>query len=115
MNHLSESEREELRAALYAEKDSLEESLAEHGRQVDGDWTGTAAGFEGTEPASEDGADKLEELGVNVALVEEIERRYKEILGAIERMEKGTYGITASGEPIDVERLRANPAATTNI
>lgn len=115
MHHLSESEMDELRAALYAEKDSLEEGLAEHGRQVNGDWMGSSEGFEGTTPASEDGADKLEELGVNVALVEEMERRYREIMSAIERMEKGTYGVTASGEPIDVERLRANPAATTNI
>ncbi len=115
MQHLSEAEVEELRAALHAEKDSLEEELAEHGRNVGGDWVGTAAGFEGNEPDQIDGADKMEELTVNVALVEELERRYKEIIAAMKRLEEGTYGIATNGEPIDVDRLRANPAATTNI
>ena len=50
MQHLTEAEVEELRAALHAEKDSLEEELSEHGRKVGGDWMGTAAGFEGNEP-----------------------------------------------------------------
>jgi RNA polymerase-binding transcription factor DksA len=115
MQHLTEAEIEELRAALHAEKDSLEEELADHGRQVGGDWMGTAAGFEGNEPDQTDGADKMEELSVNVALVEELERRYKEILAALKRMDDGTYGVATNGEPIDIDRLRANPAATTNI
>jgi RNA polymerase-binding transcription factor DksA len=115
MNHLTEEELEELRAALYAEKDSLEEELSEHGRKVGDDWTGTASGFEGNEPAGEDEADKLEELGTNVALVEELEKRYKEIVAALKRMEDGTFGITAGGDQIDIDRLRANPAATTNV
>ena len=57
----------------------------------------------------------MEELGTNVALVEELEKRYKEIIAALRRMDEGTYGLTASGEAIDIERLKANPAATTNI
>lgn len=113
MEHLSTEEREELRAALYAEKDSLEEELASHGKKVGGDWQGTAAGFEDEEADDVDAADKMEELAVNVPLVEELESRYKEIVSALKRMDNGTYGLTESGDPIDVERLRANPAATT--
>jgi DnaK suppressor protein len=115
MQHLTEDEIEELKAALVAEKDSLEEELAEHGRKVGDDWVGTPQGFNGNEPDETDAADKMEELTVNVALVEELERRYKEIQAALKRMDDGTYGVTGSGEPIDIERLRANPAATTNI
>lgn len=115
MQHLSEAEIEELRAALHAEKDSLEEELSEHGRKVGDNWTGTAAGFEGNEADETDAADKFEELSVNVALVEELESRYKEILAAMQRIKEGTYGIATNGEPIDIDRLRANPAATTNI
>lgn len=114
MKHLTEDEIEELRAALDGEKDMLEEELAEHGKKVGDDWTGTPKGFD-DEPADEDEADKMEELGINVALVEELEKRYKEIVAALKRMDDGTYGLTASGEPIDIERLRANPAATTNV
>ncbi len=115
MKHLTENEIEELKAALVGEKDMLEEELAEHGKKVGDDWTGTPAGFSENEPADEDAADKMEELGVNVALVEELERRYKEIKAALKRMEDGTYGLTAAGDGIDIERLRANPAATTSI
>lgn len=115
MEHLSEEEREELRAALYAEKDSLEEELREHGRNVGGDWQGTAVGFNEQEADDIDAADKMEELAVNVPLVEELEKRHKEIVAALKRMEDGTYGIAPNGDPIDVDRLRANPAATDNI
>ncbi|HWO07743.1 MAG TPA: hypothetical protein VNM40_04160 [Candidatus Paceibacterota bacterium] len=115
MQHLTEEEIEELRAALHAEKDSLEEELAEHGRKVGDDWVGTAEGFSGNEPDDTDEADKMEELTVNVALVEELEKRYKEIVSALKRMDDGTYGTADNGEPIDIDRLRANPAATTNI
>ena len=113
MQHLSESELAELRAALDAEKDSLEEELSEYGRKVGDDWVGTAGGEE--EPDLVDAADKMEELAVNVPLVEELEKRYKEIREALKRMDDGTYGITAGGDPIDFDRLEANPAATTNI
>ncbi|MFZ2555509.1 MAG: hypothetical protein WAZ27_04275 [Minisyncoccia bacterium] len=116
MQHLSEEEVEELRTALDAEKTSLEEELAEHGRKVDGDWQGTPGGFGANEPDQVDAADALEELSVNIPLVEELEKRYKEILAAQKRMESGTYGLSENdGQPIDVARLRANPAARTNI
>lgn len=114
MQHLSEEEQEELRAALHAEKDSLEEELAEYGKKVGGDWQGAATGS-GEEPDQVDAADKMEELAVNVPLVEELEKRYKEIIAAIKRMDDGTYGVAENGELIDIDRLRANPAATTNI
>jgi DnaK suppressor protein len=115
MQHLTEEEVEELRAALHAEKDSLEEELAEHGRKVGDDWVGTAEGFNENEADETDEADKMEELGVNVALVEELEKRYKEIQAALKRIKEGTYGIADNGDQIDIDRLRANPAATRNI
>lgn len=115
MKHLTADEVEELRAALEAEKDDILEQLAEHGRSTDGDWQGSS-GASGEEADPNDAADNIEELATNVSLVEELEGRLKDINAAIERMEKGTYGIDEStGEAIDVERLRANPAARTNI
>lgn len=115
MEHLTPAEVEELKAALDGEKALLEEELAAHGRKVGNDWQGTASGFDESEPDDVDAADKMEELTVNVALVEELETRYKEIIAALERMKEGTYGLTKEGAPIDSDRLRANPAALTNI
>jgi DnaK suppressor protein len=115
MEHLTPDELDELKALLGAEKDSLEEELAEHGRKVGDDWQGTA-GISSDEADSTDAAGAMEELAVNIPLVEELESRYKEVVAAMNRIKEGTYGLDENtGEPIDIERLQANPAARTNI
>ena len=115
MSHLSEDQLDDLRANLEAERDSLEEELAEHGRKVGKDWQGTSKS-EGEEPDPNDTADNIEELATNIPLVEELEKRHKEIDKSLEKMDKGTYGICeVCKEPIDIDRLEANPAAATCI
>jgi DnaK suppressor protein len=116
MEHLSPDELDELHALLGAEKDSLEEELAQHGRKVGDDWQGDAQNSSGAEADPADVADTIEELSINVPLVEEMEKRYKEVVAAMARIKEGNYGLDENtGEPIDIERLRANPAARTNI
>lgn len=59
-------------------------------------------------------ADKIEEFGNNQAVTRDLERRLLEVKQALERIENGTYGICEiSKEPIELDRLEANPAATT--
>lgn len=114
MQHLKQNKLDELRGALEAEKDSLEEELASHGRiqSETGDWQGSSAGFEGQEADPLDVADQIEELATNTPLVEELERRHKDVEDALERMDTGTYGLCEEcGENIPVDRLEANPAA----
>ncbi len=118
MKHLKQNELEELRGALEAEKDSVEEELGSHGRRQSetGDWQGSSAGFEGQEPDPLDVADQIEELGTNTALVEELELRHKDIEDALEKMDNGTYGTCEEcGEEIPADRLEANAAARTCI
>ncbi|OGG69119.1 hypothetical protein A3F27_03360 [Candidatus Kaiserbacteria bacterium RIFCSPHIGHO2_12_FULL_53_13] len=106
------------RAVLDAERETLEEELASHGRATPetGDWQGTTGGLEGEEPDPNDAADQMEELATNVPLVEELEKRHKEITHALQKMENGSYGACeVCGEAISTERLRANPAAQTCI
>ena len=113
MSHLTEDELSDLRANLEAEKDSLEEELAEYGKKVGNDWEGTSES-KGEEADPTDAADNIETLATNVPLVEELEKRYKEVRKAIERMDKGSYGhCEVCKEPIDIDRLEANPAAAT--
>ena len=103
---------------MEAEKDSLEEELASHGRvQSDsGDWQGASVGFEGEAADPNDAADQIEELVTNVPLVEELEGRHKDVEDAIEKIENGLYGTCEEcGEPIPLDRLEANPAALTCI
>lgn len=115
MSDLSEDQMDDLRANLEAERDSLEEELAEHGRKVNRDWQGTS-GSQGEEPDPNDSADNIEELSTNIPLVEELEKRHKEIGKAIEKMDAGSYGACdVCKKPIPFDRLEANPAASTCI
>lgn len=115
IEEITDEEREELGAALEAEKDSLEEELAEHGKEIDEDWEGSSTS-EGEESDANDAADNIEELVTNSPLVEELEARHKEVREALKRIENGTYGFCEEcGEPIPFDRLEANPAARTCI
>ena len=115
MSHLSEDDVNDLRASLEAERDSLEEELAEHGKKVGSDWQGSSSSS-GWEADPTDAADNIEELATNVPLVEELEKRYREVRKALERMDKGTYGLCeVCKKPIDMDRLEANPAAANCI
>lgn len=61
-------------------------------------------------------ADRAEDYEARTALVNTLELRLKDIELALAKIETGTYGICEiSGEPIELERLRANPAARTNM
>lgn len=116
MTHIKSQELGELRAQLDAELESLQEELASHGRATpeSGDWQGTTGGLTGEEADPNDAADQMEELATNVPLVEELEKRYKDVANALHNMEKGTYGMCEEcEEPIPLDRLQANPAART--
>ena len=118
MQHIPQESLEELRGALEAEKDSLEEELASHGRvQSDsGDWQGASVGYEGEQADPTDAADQIEELVTNTPLVEELESRHLDVEDALEKMENGTYGkCEECGDEIPLDRIEANPAARTCI
>jgi RNA polymerase-binding transcription factor DksA len=59
-------------------------------------------------------SDKMEELEDNKGILDSLEKQLKDINSALEKIAGGTYGICEiSGEPIERERLEANPAART--
>jgi RNA polymerase-binding transcription factor DksA len=61
-----------------------------------------------------DSADSIEEYEANTALINELEVQLKEINVALEKIEKGTYGVCEiSGHAIEADRLEANPSART--
>lgn len=69
---------------------------------------------------SETEADELdidnrnEEYETDSAITEALSPRLKEIEKALAKIENGTYGICeVSGEPIEEDRLMANPSAST--
>lgn len=59
-------------------------------------------------------ADSLESLEENTAILNDLEIRYNEVKQALIRIEAGTFGIcSVCKQPIESDRLAANPAATT--
>lgn len=61
-------------------------------------------------------ADAIEDWDTRRSIVAQLETRYRNINRALEKIADGTYGFCElSGEPIEKERLAANPAARTNI
>jgi RNA polymerase-binding transcription factor DksA len=59
-------------------------------------------------------ADRLEDFDERLSTEHELAARLTQVTKALARIEEGNYGLCeVSGKPIPLERLRANPAATT--
>lgn len=107
---------DDMQALLVAEKDQLEEELASHGRKTGGDWQGSSTEVKASSADFTEIADQIEELATNVPIVEELEKRYREVTAALKRIDDGNYGkCEVCGKEIPADRLEANPAATTCI
>ncbi|MDP2676903.1 MAG: hypothetical protein Q8O83_04425 [bacterium] len=107
------------RQKLEEEKTRLEGELSKIARpnpQVKGDWEVSSPDMNPMISDSNEMADTFEEMDNMVGIEYQLEERLKEVVLALERMEKGTYGVCEKGgERMDPKRLEANPAARTCI
>jgi RNA polymerase-binding transcription factor DksA len=79
-----------------------------------GDWIIRTDNIDQTETDENSQADAAEEADERIAIMAELENRYRSIIHALQKLENGTYGICEiSGEQIEERRLIANPAART--
>jgi RNA polymerase-binding transcription factor DksA len=103
------------KARLEKEQAVLEKELAELGtKDESGDWVPKKPEDETFGADRNDNADIIEGMQENNASLNELEGRLNLVIAALGRIDAGTYGICeACGEPIEKERLSANPAATT--
>jgi RNA polymerase-binding transcription factor DksA len=105
------------KARLKEELKTIESELATIARPnptQPGDWEATAGDFETMPEEAEEQAQKFQEEENNEGIVNALEQRLREINAALERIEAGTYGMCEIGnEPIEEDRLKANPAART--
>lgn len=101
---------------LTEEKETLEKELATVGRRNPSnpaDWEAVPQGT-GQEADLTDAATLIEGYEDNTGILKELETRYNEVLAALVRIDAGSYGVCAvGGEPIEEERLEADPAAQT--
>ncbi|HLP44231.1 MAG TPA: TraR/DksA C4-type zinc finger protein [Candidatus Nanoarchaeia archaeon] len=104
---------------LESEKKLLETELASVGRRNPdnpGDWEATPADPDETTKAdTNDEGTRIEEYEDKTAILKQLETRFNEVEAALGKIASGTgYGVCeVGGEPIESDRLEANPAATT--
>lgn len=107
---------EHYKELLQAEKMNLESELASVGRKNPsnpGDWEAMPQET-GREADSSDAAELIEGYQENTVILNDLELRHTDVEDALARIEKGTYGVCeVSGEPIEEDRLAADPAART--
>lgn len=102
-------------ARLEAEKSRLItelKTMAEKTMGTPGEWQAVpeTAGLD----TREDVAEKFEELEERRAAEHNLEISLKAVEDALLKIANGTYGLCeVSGEPIELDRLEANPAART--
>ena len=87
-----------------------------HQDKETGDWIATPEADSRGNADENVGADVTEDWNERRAVLEQLEIRYRNITRALKKIEGGMFGTCEiSGEPIEPERLEANPAARTNI
>ena len=102
---------------LTKECEVLEKELATVGRKN----PDNSADWEAVEPKldvdnAEDGevAGGIEQYENNIAVLDQLEARLREVKEALTKIEKNTYGTCeVCGKEIEEDRLNANPAAKT--
>lgn len=103
---------------LETERDELVSELGDISRkdEVTGIYTADVDKEDAIPEADEsDLGDRNEEYEGNSALTDTFSARLKDVEDALKKIEEGKYGICeVSGDPIEEDRLMANPAARTN-
>lgn len=103
------------KARLEEEKARLETEMATIARRNPSnpdDWEAVDTEEGDADPNVQ--ANKMENFGGNVAVLEDLEARYDDVKDALGRIGADTYGICeVGGEEIEADRLEADPAART--
>lgn len=115
---MDEEQLQHFKEKLEKEKSLLEKELSSVGRinpENASDWQATPAKMDILNADENEVADSIEEFENNTAILKQLEIRFNEVKDALERIDNGTYGTCEiSGEPIEIDRLEANPAARTS-
>jgi len=116
---MNKKDLEHFKAKLMAEKKNLEKDLgdvAQKDPSAAQGWEATSNNIE-VDPADENEvADKFEEYEGNKGVTNKLEDQLTEVNAALSRIANGTYGICeVCKEPIEKERLEANPSSRTSI
>jgi DnaK suppressor protein len=116
---MNKRDTEKFKKLLEAEASELEGELNGIGKKdpnAPGGWDVTANDMDVDSADDNEMADRFGELEENAGIARKLEGQLNEVRAALERIEKGTYGVCETcGKPIEVERLEANPSARISI
>lgn len=101
---------------LDAELKLVENELKELGwkNPTTGEWEATGGDIDASATESDELADKQEEYEERREEIEPLEARWSDLKLALDKIDEGGFGTCeADGEPIEEDRLEANPAART--
>jgi len=102
---------------LEEEKKQLEaelSSVAQKNPDNPSDWEPMAVERDTAEADENLLADNVEGYEGNIAITNSLETRYNDVKSALDKIEKGTFGLCeVCNKHIEADRLEANPAART--
>jgi DnaK suppressor protein len=105
---------DELKSLLIKEKNELEKNLATIAKPVNAKKGDYETSFEDIGTDRDDNATEVEQYADNLPVEATLEKKLQEVLEALEKIEKGIYGICENcQQEIDIERLKINPSAKT--
>lgn len=114
---LTHTQIDSFKKILDEEKKLLETELSELGSRNPSnlsDWIPSKTSGEEFGADANQNADIIEDMQDNSGALNELEERLRSVVQALERIHEGTYGVCeVSNEPIEIDRLNANPAAST--
>ncbi len=112
---MNNTDLQHFREKLIQEKTLLESELASVGKvnpENSIDWKATSGSIETDSADENEVADKFEELEENEIIIDKLEPQYIDVISALERIEKGVYGMCElCSKPIEKERLEANASS----
>lgn len=104
---------------LLEEKRQLEADMNEIGQKDSASpkgWEAKSGNIEVDNADENEVADKFEQYEGNTGVLDKLETQLAEVNAALERVGNGTYGkCEVCSEPIERERLEANPSARISI
>jgi len=102
----------ELREALLKEKAELEKDLNRIAKPVDKEEGNYETSYEDIGANKDDNATEVDQYTQNLSIEDTLEKKLQDVLDALEKMEKGVYGICENcKKEIPLKRLKANPSA----
>lgn len=113
-SQLDTSTLEAIKKDLVARKEKIVSNLAELTKKDDHELDDTSAKFPDYGDKPDENAQEISDYTTNIATEAVLEKTLADIDKALDRIEKGTYGICKyCGRAIDAKRLVARPVASS--